>query len=656
MNKFALSLTLLLALALPAWAGAPATREVRVYFADGEQLAARLGPLLGRLDVFTEGQSVDGRRYLVVAVSPEQLKAVQATGLATEVTWASLTDKYQAITRGAAQLKRYTADGPLSSDFGYFFNYYEMQDTIRHIAANYPQLVRIDSSMRTYEGRAMYCLRISDNPGSTENEPQVFINAVTHAREPMGCHASVTFASLLCRDYGHDSLVTWLVNNREIYIMPVLNADGYVYNSDVSPSYPYWRKNTNFTPPRTSGVDLNRNYGYRWGLDDNGSSPYPDDETYRGPSRFSEPEPQVVRDFEAARKFRTCMDFHTYGQYNLYAWGHTNADPPEYSTILYPMGETLKANNGYWQTGPTYRTIYPTNGNSVDWEQADTLLNGNRKFITYAFSSELGVNDFWYGENDPGYVDNEVAINIPNLYFLTRIAGVWFEPAGMVVNDTATGNHTGQLDPGETANLWFKIKNRAVHPIDTAKTVTAVLRSSDTMVQVVTPFVNFPNIARQTTAHNGASQFQVQVNRNAAPGTNVNLRLEVTFSDDNVTIVQPVSFRTTIGNNSALSEDLAPRPSSLAPIFSASPTPTRGSVQFGVLQSVICNLQSSIRIHDATGRLVQVLSIPRTADHNPQYVSWDRTDLHGRSVAPGIYFARLGPERSGRCSGIVLLP
>jgi hypothetical protein len=625
-----IAVTFVMILALPALAQPPAPMEARVYFKDYGQLIAALGPLLGRLDIFTEGRTDEGQNYLVIATGPEQLNAIQRQGLKAEITWRDLRDKYRAMTGGT-----------FSSDFGYFFNYYEMTDTINSLLAHYPNIAANATPGYSYEGRPLLCVKISDNPLVNEGEPQVFINGCTHAREPLGTHTCVAFASLLCANYGRDSLVTWLVNNREIYIIPVMNPDGYVYNSDVQPSYPYWRKNCNFTSPRTSGVDLNRNYGFKWGLDDIGSSPWPDDETYRGPSRFSEPETQVIRDFEAGHKFRTEMDSHTYGRYNLYAWGHDNEDPPEYSTILYPCGETLKSNNGYTQTGPTYRTIYCTNGNSVDWEQADTLHNGSRKFVAYAFSSELGIYDFWYGENDPAYVDNEVNINIPNLYFLTRIAGVWFQPAGMVVNDTASGNATGQLDPGETANLWFKIRNRAIHPLDTAKAVTAVLKASDTMVRVLTPVVSFPAIPRQTTAHNGASQFQVECNRNAVPGTNVNLRLEVTFTDDNVTIMQPVSFRITIGNHSAVAGDLA-CPSPLAPFISVSPNPTHGPVVFDAAIPAQTG-PASIRIFGPDGRLIRCLGV---AAGTRRTVVWDGRDARACCVPAGIYFARLTGTRA----------
>ncbi|MBK6995998.1 MAG: hypothetical protein IPH31_14140 [Lewinellaceae bacterium] len=65
----------------------------------------------------------------------------------------------------------------------------------------------------------------------------------------------------------------------------------------------FWRKNLRDNGDGTFGVDLNRNYGYFWGNDDNGSSPNPNSQTYRGPEPFSEPETRTMRDFVQAHDF-----------------------------------------------------------------------------------------------------------------------------------------------------------------------------------------------------------------------------------------------------------------------------------------------------------------------------------------------------------------
>jgi len=549
-KRLFITLSLLAALGATLTHAENTRMEARVYFTNPADVIPRMGPLFGELDIVQVSATPQGENYLLIDTDPDQLRAIELKGFRTEITFKTLREKLLTVDH-------WDPESDAGRNFGYFFTYYEMRDTILRLAQNFSGIVRIDSSMMSFHNHPLYCLKISDNPGTTENEPQVFVNAATHAREPLGTHTCIVFATRLCRDYGTDSMTTWLVNNREIYIIPVMNPDGYIYNSDSGGASSNWRKNRNNTSPRTGpGVDLNRNYGYKWGYDNNGSSPTPSSETYRGPSRFSEPETQVARDFMAAHKFRTQIDYHTYGQYNLFAYGYANRIPND-SLPLKEMTDTFRLNNGYTQNGTIYRTLYAANGGSVDWESGDTLQDS--KFYTYALSTEEGTTDFWYGASNPSYVDAEVALNIPNCFYSARIAGTYLDTVagGRIINDTATGNHNGQLDPGETANIWFTVRNRAIHPLDTSKSVTAVLRSSDTMVQVLTPSVTFLNVnPRRGQSNNGGSQFQFHCSPNASPGTVVNLRLEVTYLDDNVQLTQPLNYRLTIGNSPVVTHDV----------------------------------------------------------------------------------------------------
>jgi hypothetical protein len=597
--------------------------EANAYYSSYDELAQRLGPLLGELDVCSRVDNQGGRSWLIIDTDTDQLRAIAATGLTTSVTWPDIRDKFRAMT-GC------NPDDGSFRDFGRFFTYWEMRDTIRRLAELHPGIAAIDTSMRSFQNRALWCLKVSDNPDSSENEPQVFINGAIHAREPMGTHTCVGFAAALCRSYGIDSLTTWLVDNREIYIVPVQNPDGYVYNSDSGGASANWRKNRNGTPPRTGpGVDLNRNYGYKWGYNNSGSSPTPSSETYRGPSRFSEPEVAAFRDFQAAHRFRTEMDFHTYGRSNMYPWGYAAVTPPD-RAVLVEMCDTLAMYNGYSSAQAS-----GVNGVSFDWEYSDTLLNGTPKFVTYAFTSELGINDFWYGANDSAYIGGEVGRNLPNCYYLTRVAGVWLESVAVFVNDTAQGNGDGRLDPGEAAAVWFRLRNRAIHPLDTAQSVSAVMLPADTLVRVLTPVAEFPAIPRRSTADNRAAQFAVQCSPDIAPGETVAVRLEVTFTDDGVRMMQPLAYDIIIGSTPV---GLSGSPSALRSLprrLSAFPVPAHERVTFSVGLS---HPGARLEIYTAAGRHVRTISLDR-GERSP--VSWDLRDCGLRPVAPGIYFARL---------------
>jgi hypothetical protein len=607
-------------------ANAPAARmEAYVYYSSYDELVTKLGSLLGEMDICSHVDNQAGRSWLIVDTDSSQLRAIRAAGLETRVTWPDIRDKFRLMT-GC------NPDDGSFRDFGLFFNYWEMRDTTLHLAQRYPDITAIDTSMRSFRNKALWCLKISDNPDSNEHEPQVFINAAIHAREPMGTHTCIGFASAVCRDYGHDSLVTWLVNNREIYIVPVQNPDGYVYNSDSGGTSSNWRKNRNNTSPRTGpGVDLNRNYGYKWAYDDYNSSPTPSNEVYRGPSRFSEPESQAFRDFQAAHKFRTEMDFHTYGRSNMYPWGYAAVTPPDV-TVLAEMCDTLHMYNGYSSAQAS-----GVNGVSFDWEYSDTLWNGVRKFVTYAFTSELGINDFWYGSTDSAYIAAEVMRNVPNCYYLTRVAGVWLEPLAVFVNDTAQGNSNGKLDPGEAATVWFRLRSRAVHPLDTALSVTAVMLPSDTLVQVLTPTAVFPAIPRRSTADNHLVPFSVQCSPDIAPNETVAVRLEVTFLDDSVTIMQPLNYRIIIGSAPVAIGAPTPAPRPLAPVLRAFPNPAHDRVTFFSTATSHHSPATNLEVYSANGRLVRTIVLGR--GEGPT-VAWDMRDSRSLKVAPGVYFVR----------------
>jgi hypothetical protein len=584
--------------------------EARVYFDEIRNLS-RLGDVAGQLDVCTWAKD-DLGGYLVINTDAAQIEQIRAAGLLVDITYPDIRQKFYKMT-GVRP-----GDLDAGRDFGYYLTYYEMQDTLKALAAAYPAICTTFSLGSSPQGRPLWCLKISDNAGTTEHEPACFFNGATHAREPLSTHCCVAFATKLLSEYGHDSASTWLVNNREIYIVPVMNPDGYAYNSDSGGAESNWRKNRRSPVPPDIGVDLNRNYGYKWGYSDWGSSKRPRDETYRGPSPFSEPETRIIRDFLAEYKPRTCMDLHSFGQYNMYPWGYANVLPPD-QAMLEEAVDTFQANNHYpiSLTGQVYSTIYACNGMSVDWEYSDTA----GKFVTCAFTCELGTTDFWYGWLDSIYIDNECSLNLPNLYYLTRTAGVYFQGMSVTLNDSG-GN--GQLGPGESSGVCFTIRNRALHPLDSGYAISAKLVSGDAAVQVLDSGISFPNAASGRTVDNRTTQFHVRASNTIPLGTHVPLRLNLTFADDGRTYTQPMDFDITIGTNrSPVTKSPAPAyPSGLT----ATPNPARDHVNF-IAAPVAA--KSRLDIFSPDGRRV-------TSYEASGPCSWNCS-----RVPAGVYFCRL---------------
>lgn len=130
------------------------------------------------------------------------------------------------------------------------------------------------------------------------------------------------------------------MNNLQIWIIPVLNPDGYAYTGDPNGDR-YWRKNRRNNGDGTFGVDLNRNYGFEWGLN-SGSSPNTNDETYRGPSPFSELEVAAFRDFVAVRHNpKAMLTYHTFTEQFLRPWSYTTCDPPGKPTLEYIVQDSI---------------------------------------------------------------------------------------------------------------------------------------------------------------------------------------------------------------------------------------------------------------------------------------------------------------------------
>ncbi len=90
--------------------------------------------------------------------------------------------------------------------------------------------------------------------------------ALTHAREPASVQQLLYFMYYILENYGVDDEITDIVDNTELYFVPCVNPDGYVYNQMESPQGGgMWRKNRRNNGDGSFGVDLNRNFGYKWG-------------------------------------------------------------------------------------------------------------------------------------------------------------------------------------------------------------------------------------------------------------------------------------------------------------------------------------------------------------------------------------------------------
>ena len=300
---------------------------------------------------------------------------------------------------GGSSIDYKTPDNWALGSMGGYLTYQEMLDNLDSMAAKYPNLISarqpIDANNLTHDGYPIYWLRISDNPNTNEPEPEILYDALHHAREPGSLSQLIFYMWYLLENYATDPEVKYLLDQTEMYFVPCVNPDGYIYNHQTNPNGGgLWRKNRRLNPGNTYGVDLNRNYGYEWGFDNIGSSPSYGSATYRGPSAFSEPETQNMRDFTTAHNFRIAMNYHTYGNLLIYPWGYNDQLTPDASTFI-DFSDVMTRENNY-TAGTGMETVgYVVNGDSDDWMYGDTILKN--KIIS--MTPEAGYS-FWASMND----------------------------------------------------------------------------------------------------------------------------------------------------------------------------------------------------------------------------------------------------------------
>jgi carboxypeptidase T len=309
--------------------------------------------------------SIEHGKVWITAIASE-LKAIRALGFTVE----AVAPPPARVAPGvdAPQLAFPPGDAN-------YHDYAEMVAEINALVASNPAIARKLSIGNSYEGRDMPVIKISDNVMTDENEPEVLYNAHQHARE----HLTVEMALYLLHEfidrYGTDTRITNIVNSREIWIVPDMNPDGGEYDIATG-SYRSWRKNRQPNSGSSNvGTDLNRNWAFQWGCC-GGSSGTTSSETYRGPSAFSAPETQRLRDFVNGRvvggvqQIKANIDFHTYGQLVLWPYGYTtdntaptlNADArATFATI----GQQMAASNGF--TPQQSSDLYIADGTSIDW-------------------------------------------------------------------------------------------------------------------------------------------------------------------------------------------------------------------------------------------------------------------------------------------------
>ena len=371
-----------------------------------------------------------------------------------------------------------------SSALDVYASYDALTEELQLLAEEHGNILSVISIGTTFEGRDIWAVKVSDSPMEDDGEPEVLITGAHHAKEWPSVEVAMATLRLLVDSYGltaedrdhdgfadtdndrdgqvdedpfdgvdndgdgaidedwEDARLSWLVDNRQTWFVPMLNPDGIEYcrgqvESGVTDEGSLWRKNRepNYQDlgrleGTTFGVDLNRNYGFHWG--ELGAQTYVDSraEDYIGPvdkhdddgdrrinedpmdgvdndrdglvdedtrGGFSATETQVIRDFVEEHKFVIALNFHTFKGTIYWPWMWTLQLPRDEPTFAL-IAERMAVFNGYeWRNMSDRNQQWfsrhpPVDGDSNDW------MYGKCGVLSYTI--ELGTNMFIPGEDE----------------------------------------------------------------------------------------------------------------------------------------------------------------------------------------------------------------------------------------------------------------
>jgi hypothetical protein len=264
---------------------------------------------------------------------------------------------------------------------------------LNQMTANYPQLAQVFTYGQSWEkmrnplnGYTLTGIKLTNRQISGP-KPRIVIQAGIHARELVPPELATRFIQYLLSNYGSDGDATWILDEHEIYIIPLINPDG----RKIAETGQMKRKNTNNLTGGCSvvsaGIDLNRNYSFWWGTVNSPKDP-PCGETWPGLQPASEPEIQSMQalmtslfpdqrepdrsspaPLDATGVF---LDMHSTGNLVLYPWGEDETPPPNPQFVT--IAEKMASYNGY---NPIQSIqLYPTSGTAHDWAYGELGLAG----------------------------------------------------------------------------------------------------------------------------------------------------------------------------------------------------------------------------------------------------------------------------------------
>ncbi|MEU4654305.1 M14 family zinc carboxypeptidase [Streptomyces sp. NPDC023723] len=371
-------------------AAAPDPQEVKVFRAEVTQQQV---PLL-----LAAGQDAHELGEQVPAKGTASVEVYLTGGQAEELEEQGVDLTEHTLSARAEQRVEAAADGvfrPYSGSGG-------LKEEILRTAQEHPGLTKVVSIGKTVKGQDILALKLTKGAKQTKDgsKPSVLYASNQHAREWITPEMTRRLMHHYLDNYQSDRRIKKIVDSTELWFLLSANPDGYDYTFENTDNR-LWRKNLRDVNgdgaiSTGDGVDLNRNFAYKWGYDDEGSSPNPTSQTYRGAGPNSEPETKALDAFEKRIGFTYGINYHSAAELLLYGVGWQVAtDTPD--DVLYRSLAGTPDNSAI----PGYRPqvsseLYTTNG-EADGHAAN--VNGMAMFTpemsTCQTASNADPDDEW---------------------------------------------------------------------------------------------------------------------------------------------------------------------------------------------------------------------------------------------------------------------
>ncbi|MEV1085952.1 M14 family zinc carboxypeptidase [Streptomyces sp. NPDC050211] len=391
--------------------------EIKVFRADVTKKQVPLLLATGQ-DGHELGEHVPDKGTATVEVYLTDQQADKLEKQGVDLTEHTLSGKAEARVEAAAEgvFRPYSSDGGLR------------QEILATARAN-PGLTKVVSIGKTVNGQDILALKLTKNAKKTKDgaKPSVLYLSAQHAREWITPEMTRRLMHHYVDNYATDKRIKKIVDTTELWFVLTANPDGYDHTFENSDNR-LWRKNLRDVNgdgviSTGDGVDLNRNFAYKWGYDDEGSSPNPTSQTYRGAAPNSEPETRALDAFERRIGFEYGINYHSAAELLLYGVGWQVATPTPDDVVYEALAGTPEnsAIPGYHPQVSS--ELYTTNG-EADGHAAN--VNGMAMFTpemsTCETASSVDPDDQWKPEDcqsiftfpdDETLIQQEFAKNIP---------------------------------------------------------------------------------------------------------------------------------------------------------------------------------------------------------------------------------------------------